>query len=513
MKKLSIVTSRLNIQIPFIAGLGLLVSCSSHNAQVAATTSSASESASTEMSGGVDNPVFASSSRAPASVDQVPYAPARHAMTPPGRSQGPTTTAPTTTPATSATDPNAAHCNLRLDKIRINPQYSYSILDVLFRRATNQDVIQKRAQLGTFTGNADLDRQALQPWFGGVLGGQGSDLFDAAKTSKAYYRAMSFVNGATGPYTANNGQTQYFTYDDYLQNAKMAGVIAAMFATISDPECTRYIRKTADKVLSPEVAAELDDIPFVQAAQSAQAGRLTADFHELDANRTTLMKQQETLENDIDHKKDAAERETNQIQANLKKLYQQLKLKFVALPGCARLVTYHEQTDAIFSNEKDFLKSLTSDCRDQVNKALDAKNTEQVALTAKAAKFEQEKATNPSGNVTSVSQSNDLNAQLKALQLKIADLQSSLDWVNGVGQDSIVAEMDAMEKLLNRREEIRSPNYYAEDRQKIAEVQQRIDTDSTKWLTYGYAGGFEFLPSWQQRYRKLGAAPLSPASR
>jgi hypothetical protein len=166
-------------------------------------------------------------------------------------------------------------------------------------------------------------------------------------------------------------------------------------------------------------------------------------------------------------------------------------------------VEFRELTMSPSKDEQTHLDDLESDCREALSRELKRLQDEEVRLLAKSKNFEERKANDP--DAKDLPLESDLNAQLAKVQELAETYKSYMYEFTERGPASVGVQLNELNKILDKKSDLQSQSFLADDQKQKAELEQRLDQLSPRWLTYGFFGGFGFDAG-----RDLPRGPASP---
>ena len=460
-----------------IFGLGIFVG--------ACSTSNDTQTAQTGEAPKVD--------RAPATVTSTPVRTSVAVGRSPFVSSHTATPVAPTSPAANPAQPLEAQasCSMRLDQLEIGttPIHTgaFSVTDVLFRAQTWNAITGYDMQ--------DYDRPLLAPWFSTQLNGPGTELFAAAKDSCAFSRAMYFIWGNTPV----NCPKDTNAWRDTYTNRRMAAILASMIAVAKqpshDPECLRWVRQYADKMLGAQHKGELNELPFVQAMDKLKDPAKFQDaFAEIVANRNAIEKDLKNLDKVIADKEKKAVSEKKKLDRDLDASYQKFKRELRAIPGCQNVVSFTILTDSSGTPDKKAqADKLVDECKTKLEKRIaklhDQEGTLLEQYDAEVAK-EQEKNTDMYGPIQETAAQVRINQQLQVKRDEIAKMLKFEDMLDLRENSSVLSQIEKIDSIIAAASKIETGEFVKPEQEKKAELQQQLGTTSPQWLTYGFLGGF-----------------------
>lgn len=452
------------------------------------TGSSAPENSSSSQSASVSQgeellpgPTLAELDRAPASGPAVPFVPGPKRPTQPHATPNPS-------PANPAPKNEApGGCPVPLNRIAIggsNPNgygRPYSVMDLLVASSTT----------GSFSGNWELDRRILAPWFGKGYR-VGSEVDGALGDSKAWCRAISFIDGLT------SDQCGQVKTADMLINPKMAAILASVLAVRNQPECIREIRGLAAKVLRDNIG-ELDEsiLPLTDAANALKNGRLNDKFEEVQKTRHDLEKQIKDLDDKIATSEKKTRSEFEEDKKGLRDNYHELQVALAKIPACSSTVKFDLLTSSLDERVDKVSEQLVNDCKSEITKRLDQYRKDEVELTKKIAEYASKREQNPDLPISDAERK--LEERLEKRTHLIGVYKGYLSLLENRGEEKSVAfhkaKIDAlMKRGLAAQDSLKNKGYAAADLKTKTELEQRYRSYSSRYLTYNYFGANGVLP-------------------
>lgn len=361
--------------------------------------------------------------------------------------------------------PVAGACSLRLDQVPVGGGYSVSQL------------LSSQGYYGSFTGNWMYDQQILRAWV--FNSAPGSSVFDAAKNTRAWFRAMQYVNG-------NNSQLWgSMNWQDYMAGAKMTAVLVSMMAVSRDPECVRLIRQYAEGMLGA-YAKELDEIPFVAAAELVRDKQIETRFGEIETSREKLQREILQQEKVIVRKERESERGLKRLKSELSLRYRELAYSLRAIPSCRKLLAAQALTKDGDDDPREAARDVVADCEGKLEDRLGNLHDRELTLVTRLKRIEERGGAQDFPG----SEKSQLQARLEEVRKSTRETEGYLAQLRQAGPESITGKIQALDEILERKKKLESDGAVAAEVQKKKEIEQRLEQLTPRWLTYGYFGGF-----------------------
>jgi len=371
-----------------------------------------------------------------------------------------------------------AQCSMRLDQVPIGG--GYSVMDLLIRTES----------YGTFSGQWEMDRQILRPFFAQAGDpGPGSEVYALASRSPAWGTAIDYINGSA----------RVANWAEFHRSARMAAILVAIMQVARQPECVRWIRQNFATRLLGADADKLDAIPLNAAVTSFSQGTIAQAFAEFNKSKLLLDREFEALDRRIRDKEKSNKSELAKIQSDLGRLYQDFRKELLKIPGCSASVRFQELTLTTETSSETLVSALTEECKNSIEERLRNAREEELRHIEEAERHRAKRDPADDGSDPS-EQEIWLNERVKATAERVQQLQALADRFTTVDKaDSILRQSEAIAQVLGRRSQLVSKDFYRAEVEQRTQLQRQMDFIAPQWMTFGYFGGFQSLNSLPSR--------------
>jgi len=469
-----------------ILGLSLLFSCAQNDLKQKLASMNPQESEQSEIKNFFFYPSAKSINRQPAADLIIPYAPGT--VTSP---HNPPTNPPSTNPTPQVPNPPVAEapggCPVPLNQIPIggtnrhNYGRPFTVMDLLLVANNHRTVTQEGLQ-----GDIEL----LRPWFK-VNSNLNSSIYSALQKSPAWCRAVEFISGVRVSHCAPPKEP------DISINYRMSLVLVSLMATGYYPECIRQVRDLAAKVLGPNIG-EIDEalMPFDEVATHLRAGTFKEKFKQLDDERKGYEKQIKDVDQVIKQKEKENYSAQDQSRRDLRAAYRAIRRELTDVPPCLKIIddelnSMDRSTPQDVALEK--LPEKLAECRIILRERIE-NFTDQIVDDAKnIERYETERSQNPSQRVTYREEAARKHMADREKKVKLyEEYLLLLDDKNP--ETSISAKADKVVQVIGSGRQVmeaaKNKSYLVEEQKQKADYQAKLDQLSSRYLTYGFLGGF-----------------------
>ena len=331
----------------------------------------------------------------------------------------------------------------------------------------------------------------------GVLGqflgnsAPGSDVFEAARNSPAWYYSTQYVNGAVADqFDRLKGNT---LYPGYYSVQRMARLVVAAMQVAGDRECVRMVENVARVRLNSVFFAEFEKIlPMILDARDPRSPKTVQQrFEEVDHNRTQLKTDIASLETAISAKEKSNERSLKLLNDQLKDAYRDLRLDLSKVPVCQNTVSFKLLTLTDDVDAKTHAQDIVDACVEKISKALDRATDEQTRLIARLDRLKKGRAEDSEPTA----QEEALNKDLEGVQSRAEKYQNYKDMLLNPETSSIASHLEDINTYFDQKKKLTDPNEAIPERVTRNQKADQLKSLSPQWISYGSMGGFATQPA------------------
>lgn len=402
--------------------------------------------------------------RAPATLQDPPgmYLPGMPTPSAPGHGSGKQPTMPNI-PQGAMTE-GLAGCKLNLSQVALGG--TYSVGNALFALRTNSPMSNGRMSYGSFTGDFDLDRRYLRPWFEGT--NFEYNLQEMGRRVPAFKKALGFVFGPLTDCASSPGGK--CTQEDYLNAHRFAVILASAMAVSSDAECLKYVLNNVGKGVLGPFASELDAVPLTETAAAKRDGTLKSTFEKTHKNKVELDQKIESVQKEMEKLARDDGRAIKGIQRELKNGFRELKILFSAIPPCAQIIDYETRLLTDETKEQELIDKIMDECESKIQSRLSQ-------LANDEAKIRNQKE----------DQNPERERKLADIKSRTEKLKGFLDLLTKTEvEGSIIAKVEAMNALLKKRGELQNNPIFKEKEKAKNLLESRLNDLAGGYVTQGY---------------------------
>jgi hypothetical protein len=372
-------------------------------------------------------------------------------------------------------------CSLSLDQVPVGQNYSVSQL--LSAAMSRQQFF--GGYYDYFT-TESMDRALLAPWFGGAQSGPGTEVFEASKSSRAYFRALQYVSGAQSNYFGNVG------LDQVGLGKQFAAFFVAIVAVSVDPMCVDAVLESAKRSLGDQAFAELDELRTLLkgASEAMRDGKIDDKFKEIDAKREVIAKQIRDNERALIDAEKKDKRVQKNLQLDLQSAATELRRQLVEIPACHNAVKFVLQTALPDADPQTLLKGLVDRCREALDKRLDDLGDDERRQHDKIARLIEKRgeAGEPSEEEIEV------NNRLASIQEKVRKVNGLIELIESKSDEqSINSKLDKIDEILKRQKSVAAGDNLKPIKTKGEQLRADLELHNSPWLTYGFMGGYGYV--------------------
>lgn len=449
-------------------------------------------------------PVTATNAAAtPANPNGQPYVPA------PAASPSPTPTSPADPnhgggnpgPAPTPQPSDAPEQTACLSQVL--PGTSFTIQNILagLKLRPGVDVITRdirtgRASIFYIDWNNDPDQ--LRPIFQTEVQA-GSDFHRIAQNSESFKRAISFVSG-TGHTTGK------YSPSDYIRDGKLAWIMAILIANKGDRECVRYVLNDSDKIVGPQLAADLRNLPFLQAAQLVSDNQIGSAWQTLEDQRIARVQMRQEIEiqkqtAEIQHQAEMAD-----LAAQLDAATAGLKSELSDIPECADKISKTSTGSSLEAfrrasglkpeeraSNPSTARMLIAACKMQIYSQLSKLHQREIALRATLAR--QTAKRKKDGDTDPSAQESETMDKLTKVKGDTEQYQAYLERLSMDVDSSLGTQLDEITRLQGEQRTKSRANIYGDLLQQQKDLEQAEKKDSGAWLVNGVFSGWQPDPT------------------